>query len=148
MEIWIALVGGIIIGWVVEWIIDWLYWRRGLGAFYANEEALRAEVAARTANVLVANDNAQSARTEADAWRRRYESLATTEKQLRAEIASLSSRVEVLTAQDADLRQAMAAGSARSGAPSSDRRVPGRCRRATAGRRGPALRRAWTAARP
>lgn len=113
MEIWIALVGGIMIGWVVEWIIDWLYWRRGLGAFYANEEALRAEAAASAVGLRAANDAAQSARADADGWRRRYESLAMTEKQLRGEISQLTSRVEVLTAQDADLRTALAAEATR-----------------------------------
>lgn len=28
MNIWIALVLGILIGWLVEWVIDWFYWRR------------------------------------------------------------------------------------------------------------------------
>ena len=45
MEIWVALVGGIIIGWVVEWVVDWLYWRRGVEAFYATEAELRSQVA-------------------------------------------------------------------------------------------------------
>ena len=45
MEIWIALVGGIVIGWIVEWVIDWLYWRRGVESFYATEAELRSEIA-------------------------------------------------------------------------------------------------------
>jgi len=28
MNIWIALVLGILIGWLIEWVIDWFYWRR------------------------------------------------------------------------------------------------------------------------
>ncbi len=40
MQIWVALVGGLIIGWVAEWVIDWLYWRRGVEAFYATEAEL------------------------------------------------------------------------------------------------------------
>lgn len=27
MNIWAALVLGILIGWLVEWVIDWVYWR-------------------------------------------------------------------------------------------------------------------------
>ena len=44
MEIWVALVGGLILGWVAEWVIDWLYWRRGVEAFYATEAELRRQV--------------------------------------------------------------------------------------------------------
>lgn len=46
MNVWIALIGGIILGWLVEWIIDWLYWRRGAQAFYTMEHELRQELAA------------------------------------------------------------------------------------------------------
>ncbi len=46
MNIWVALIGGIILGWLVEWIIDWLYWRRGAEAFYQMEHELRQELAA------------------------------------------------------------------------------------------------------
>lgn len=45
MEIWVALVGGLILGWVAEWVVDWLYWRRGVEAFYATEAELRRQVA-------------------------------------------------------------------------------------------------------
>jgi len=45
MNIWIALLGGIILGWVIEWIIDWLFWRRGIAGFYATEGQLRNELA-------------------------------------------------------------------------------------------------------
>jgi hypothetical protein len=45
MEIWVALVAGLIIGWVAEWVIDWLYWRRGVEGFYATEAELRRQVA-------------------------------------------------------------------------------------------------------
>jgi hypothetical protein len=45
MEIWIALVGGIILGWVLEWIIDWVFWRRGVEQFYATEADLRRQLA-------------------------------------------------------------------------------------------------------
>lgn len=45
MEIWVALVGGLILGWLAEWIIDWYYWRRGIEALYATEAELRRQVA-------------------------------------------------------------------------------------------------------
>lgn len=45
MEIWIALVGGLILGWVLEWIIDWVFWRRGVEQFYATEADLRRQLA-------------------------------------------------------------------------------------------------------
>jgi hypothetical protein len=44
MEIWVALVGGLILGWLAEWVIDWFYWRRGVEAFYATEAELRRQV--------------------------------------------------------------------------------------------------------
>lgn len=49
MEIWVALVGGLIIGWVLEWVIDWFYWRRGVESFYATEAELRAQIEELTA---------------------------------------------------------------------------------------------------
>jgi hypothetical protein len=45
MEIWVALVGGLILGWAAEWVVDWVYWRRGVEAFYATEAELRRQVA-------------------------------------------------------------------------------------------------------
>lgn len=45
MEIWVALAGGIVLGWLAEWIIDWFFWRRGVEAYYATEEELRRQVA-------------------------------------------------------------------------------------------------------
>lgn len=45
MNVWVALVGGIILGWLIEWVIDWYYWRRGAEAFYLMERDLRAELA-------------------------------------------------------------------------------------------------------
>ena len=44
MEIWVALVGGLILGWVAEWLVDWFYWRRGVEAFYTTERELRRQV--------------------------------------------------------------------------------------------------------
>lgn len=32
MNIWTALILGILIGWLIEWVIDWLYWRRRTGS--------------------------------------------------------------------------------------------------------------------
>ncbi len=54
MEIWIALVGGVILGWVLEWIIDWVFWRRGVEGFYATEADLRRRLAAANARAEAA----------------------------------------------------------------------------------------------
>ncbi|MCC6168827.1 MAG: hypothetical protein IT329_16515 [Caldilineaceae bacterium] len=45
MNVWVVLIGGIILGWLVEWLIDWYYWRRGAEAFYTMERDLRNELA-------------------------------------------------------------------------------------------------------
>jgi hypothetical protein len=45
MNVWVALIGGIILGWLIEWLIDWYYWRRGAEAFYTMERDLRTELA-------------------------------------------------------------------------------------------------------
>lgn len=44
MNVWIALIGGIMLGWLIEWVIDWVYWRRGAEAFYIAERDLRLEL--------------------------------------------------------------------------------------------------------
>jgi hypothetical protein len=45
MEIWVALVGGLVVGWLLEWVLDWVFWRRGVESFYATEADLRSQVA-------------------------------------------------------------------------------------------------------
>ncbi len=55
MTVWIALVGGIVLGWLVEWIIDWTYWRRGVESFYATEQELRRELEATRRDLDAAN---------------------------------------------------------------------------------------------
>lgn len=68
MEIWIALVGGIILGWVLEWIIDWVFWRRGVEQFYATEADLRRQLAdtqARLAEVEAQNEELRAKTTAA-----------------------------------------------------------------------------------
>ncbi len=59
MDIWIALIAGIIIGWLAEWIIDWYFWRRGIEAFYATEADLRRQlqIAEQKIALLTAEDN-------------------------------------------------------------------------------------------
>ncbi|MDI9549950.1 MAG: DUF4332 domain-containing protein [Chloroflexota bacterium] len=79
MEVWTALIGGIIIGWLIEWVIDWQYWRRGLDSLYAAEAKLRDALAkseAEKAAVLTAS--AQCA-TQLDDLRSRLETLTRTE---------------------------------------------------------------------
>lgn len=44
MNLWLALIGGVIIGWLIEWVVDWYYWRRGVAEWYALEGALRREI--------------------------------------------------------------------------------------------------------
>ncbi len=70
MTVWIALLGGIVLGWLIEWVIDWLFWRRGVEAFYATEQELRQELqTARqeldAANAKLAELTAQSSRRAA-----------------------------------------------------------------------------------
>jgi len=55
MTVWIALVGGIVLGWLIEWIIDWLFWRRGVETFYATEQELRRELQAARQELDAAN---------------------------------------------------------------------------------------------
>jgi hypothetical protein len=46
MNLWIAFIGGLIVGWLIEWLIDWYYWRKGVAEFYATEGELRRRLAA------------------------------------------------------------------------------------------------------
>lgn len=59
MNLWLAFIGGIIVGWVIEWVIDWYYWRRGAAEWYAVESALRSRLESaesELATVTTAND--------------------------------------------------------------------------------------------
>lgn len=60
MNLWLAFLGGIILGWLIEWIIDWYYWRRGVAAFYQTETELRRELQKMQAE----RDAAQQAQAE------------------------------------------------------------------------------------
>lgn len=65
MTIWIALVGGLVLGWLVEWLIDWTYWRRGVEAFYATEHELRRELEATRRELEAANAELAALREQA-----------------------------------------------------------------------------------
>lgn len=64
MNLWLAFLGGVIIGWVIEWVIDWYYWRRGVAEFYAVETALRRRVEAAEAESAAARQAEEKLRTE------------------------------------------------------------------------------------
>lgn len=79
MEVWIALIGGIIIGWLVEWVIDWQYWRRGLPGFYANEAELRAALAKSETDKAVAIAASAQCAAQLSDLRSRLDTLTRTE---------------------------------------------------------------------
>jgi predicted flap endonuclease-1-like 5' DNA nuclease len=98
MEVGIALLAGIVVGWLIEWVIDWQYWRRGIAGFYANETALRAELAE-------SEDNRQSL---AEALEKSQDELASARAQLQAanvREAELQRRVQNARLQDAETPQ-------------------------------------------
>jgi hypothetical protein len=45
-QVWLALIGGIILGWLIEWIIDWQFWRRNVADLRAENAALRKQLEA------------------------------------------------------------------------------------------------------
>jgi hypothetical protein len=44
-QVWLALIGGLILGWLIEWIVDWKFWRRNLGDLREENQALRRQLA-------------------------------------------------------------------------------------------------------
>jgi hypothetical protein len=44
-QVWLALIGGLILGWLIEWIVDWQFWRRNLNVLRAENEALHRQLA-------------------------------------------------------------------------------------------------------
>jgi hypothetical protein len=40
-QVWLALIGGLILGWLIEWIIDWQFWRRNIAELRKENQALR-----------------------------------------------------------------------------------------------------------
>jgi hypothetical protein len=40
-QVWLALIGGLILGWLIEWIIDWQFWRRNITELRQENQALR-----------------------------------------------------------------------------------------------------------
>ena len=88
MEVWIALVGGIIIGWLVEWTIDWQYWRRGLDSLYRTEAELRAALD----------------RSEAE-----KAAMLAASAECEAQLSDLRSRLETLTRTESGARRSLEA---------------------------------------
>jgi hypothetical protein len=43
-QVWLALIGGIILGWLIEWVIDWQFWRRNLAELRQENQALRRQL--------------------------------------------------------------------------------------------------------
>lgn len=39
-QVWLALIGGLILGWLIEWIIDWQFWRRNLDELRTENQVL------------------------------------------------------------------------------------------------------------
>ena len=44
-QVWLALIGGLILGWLIEWIVDWQFWRRNLNELRTENQALRRQLA-------------------------------------------------------------------------------------------------------
>ena len=44
-QVWLALIGGLILGWLIEWIVDWQFWRRNLDELRAENQTLRRQLA-------------------------------------------------------------------------------------------------------
>jgi hypothetical protein len=43
-QIWLALIGGLILGWLIEWAIDWWFWRRNLAELRQENQELRRQL--------------------------------------------------------------------------------------------------------
>jgi hypothetical protein len=43
-QIWLALIGGLILGWLIEWIVDWKFWRRNVDKLREENQMLRRQL--------------------------------------------------------------------------------------------------------
>ena len=43
-QIWLALIGGLILGWLIEWVIDWWFWRRNVAELRQENQELRRQL--------------------------------------------------------------------------------------------------------
>ncbi len=43
-QIWLALLGGLILGWLIEWLIDWWFWRRNVAQLRQENQQLRQQL--------------------------------------------------------------------------------------------------------
>jgi len=106
MEVWIALIAGIIIGWLVEWLIDWQYWRRGLKGLYQTQADIRAALERSKAEKAEALAASAALEAQFNEQRSRLETLSRTEsgarRSLEAALRENTQLKEQLTsAQDA-----------------------------------------------
>jgi predicted flap endonuclease-1-like 5' DNA nuclease len=102
MGIWIALVGGILLGWVIEWVIDWTYWRRGVAGFYAKEDQLQRDLdAASAAHDDLAQSNNQL-KADRDLLNQQLSALTADVDVLNQQVSELTADRDVLNQQLAD----------------------------------------------
>lgn len=116
MEVWLALITGIIIGWLVEWLIDWRYWRRGLEGLYQTQVDLRAALDRSEAEKAEALAASAALETQLNELRGRLETLSRTEsgarRSLETALRENAQLKEQLTTTPDALRSALPAAAA------------------------------------
>ena len=55
LQVWLALIGGLILGWLIEWIIDWQFWRRNIAELRQENQLLRRQLAETQAQLSAAS---------------------------------------------------------------------------------------------
>jgi hypothetical protein len=55
LQIWLAFLGGLIIGWLIEWIVDWQFWRKSVASLRAENAELRRQLAVAMAAATTAS---------------------------------------------------------------------------------------------
>lgn len=90
MEVGIALVAGIAIGWVIEWVIDWQYWRRGVAGFYATESQLRSELDNARVSVQATSEELQRTQVELHAAQAQLQAARVRESELQRRLHTLA----------------------------------------------------------
>ena len=44
--VWLAFIGGLILGWLIEWVIDWQFWRKNVESLRQENQRLRTQLEA------------------------------------------------------------------------------------------------------